>query len=351
MLSELLACPMERRVALLAEGRFHSSELLDLLLEECHAALPFNPSCGNELLAAAIYLARHLDQVPLETERKYRIYCLGGSVRRLLGDRYGADAFFRQAAYMEVGRPVRGFLCRGLGLLRWDEGRLDEAAALLSHAAFLFQKEGSGHEEGACLTLSGLLALERVTFLEAAEYFETALLNLDVQSQSWLTCGSLLGLALSHLGRGYPAEARNTREQAWRVYSESLHEDDVWLRWLEGQIAVGLGDTTEAESLLGSVRRKFLTAHRLPEATLTTIDLAQAFAESCRRAEAEFLVQELAETLKGQPGLELALSALRKLLSQTYPGRPERIFFLCVGSALRTIFPCQGIYFRPVPFP
>jgi tetratricopeptide (TPR) repeat protein len=357
LLEELLDCPKERRAALLDEERFRSSAFLDLLLEECHRALPFDPVRGAEIVGAATVLGRYFEQEgdtdpEAELERKCRAYCLGGTARRLLRDHNGAEVYFEQVAFMDVRRQARALFCRSLGLLRWDQGRYEEAAALLHHAARRFLVEESPRERGACLALAGLLALEQAAFSEAEELLTTALPHLDAERRPWLACGATLGLALCLLEQGFAAgEARTARERAWRLYAGIPHEEAlVGLHWLEGRVAAGLGDTEDAEPLLDSVRRKFLTARRLPEAALVTLDLGEVLAETGRQPEIVPLVEELADTFDGRPGQDLALGTLRSFAADAEAGRLDSTLWLCVGSALRVLFPQQGVFFHPVPF-
>ena len=356
LLNELLACPKEQRSALLDEERFRSSALLDLLLEECHAALPFDPVRADEIVSAATILGKYFEQEgttdpEFELERKCRAYCLGGTVRRLQRDHQGAETFFGQAGFMDVSRQSRGLFCRCLGLLRWDQGRW-EAAALLHHAARRFRKEECIRDQSTCLALAGLLALEQMTFWEADELLAAALPNLDAKQRPWLTCGAKLGLALCTLELGgVTGEAQTIREQAWRLYAGIPHEEAlVGLHWLEGRLAAGLGDLVDAGHLLDSVRRKFLVARRLPEATIATIELGEVFARTGRGSEVELLTGELADVFNGRPGLDLALGTLRSFAVDARTGAVDHTLWLCVGSALRMLFRHQGVFFQPVPF-
>ena len=357
LLEELLACPKGRRAALLEEERFRSSAFLDLLLEECHAALPFDPLRGEEIVSAASVLGRRFEQEGTtdpgaELERKCRVYCLGGTVRRLLRDHRGAEGLFEQVAFMDVGRKARALFCQSLGLLRWDQGRYEEAAALLHHATRRFRRQDYIRERGAFLALAGLLAVEQVAFSEADELLTAALPDLDAECRPWLACGATLGLALSLCEQGFAAgEAHTARERAWRLYARIPHEEAlVGLHWLDGRVAAGLGEMADAEHLLDSVRRKFLQARRLPETALATLHLGEILAEAGREPEIAPLVEELAATFEGRPGLDLALGSLRSMAADSEAGALDHTLWLCVGSSLRTLFPHQGVFFQPVPF-
>ncbi len=363
LLGELLACPKDQRAALLEEERFRSSELLDRLLEECHAALPFNAARGSEIFAAARILGRHFEQETLadlgrELERKHRAFCLGGTVQRLLGDAKGAEDYFGEATYMEVGWPARAFFCRSYGLLRWDLGRLEEAAALFHQAARRFGVEGLLGEQACCRALAGLLALQQMSFKEAGELLQSALPRLNHTHRPWLACEAALGLALSLLEAGVgEAEvvdgvARLVREKALQLYPAIPHEEAlVGLHWLEGRVAACLGDPAGAEQLLDSVRRRYLEGRRFPETALATLDLSETLARAGRLPEIELLVQEMAAAFEGQAGLDLALGSLNHLAEEARAGTLDHALWLSMRSALRLLWPHhRGVFFRPVPF-
>lgn len=353
LLAELWACSKDQREALLQEERFQSPALLELLLEECHAALPFDLARGAEILAMATPL-RGLTDDPLTMvpgfDRRSRFYCLGGTVCRLLGDHPRAESFFEKVAVLNVSRTSQGFFCRSLGLLRWDQGRLAEAAALLHHAVDLFQGEDCAREASACLALTGLLAIERIDFVQAEGVLTTALRDLDSQGWPWLTCGAALALSLL-LSPGDADESRANRERARRLYGEIPHEPaQIGLHWLEGRAALGLREHEHAVRLLDSVRRKFLAARWLPEATLATFDLAQALAESGRGEEMEPLADDLSQVFEGRPKVDMAVLPLQCFAAQAQALGPDRYYWLCSVSALRQLFRADRVFLQPVPF-
>jgi len=352
LLHELLACSLDRRSALLREERFQNPGLLVLLLEECQAALPFDPPRADEAFAMATPLFGLLDR-DLGSglfEAKCHFYSLRGTVRRLLGDYQGAETLFAQAAVLEVNRPAQGFLCRRLGLLRWDQGRFAEAAALLYHAADLLLEADYALEASVCLALVGLLALERIDFIEAEGVLKTAIRDLDSRERPWIACEVALGLSLIQ-SRGNPSESRANRDKARKLYAQISHEQArVGLNWLEGRVALGLSEHERAVQLLESVRRKFLADRWFPEATLATFDLAQALAESGRDDELEPLVDDLTLAFEGRPKLEMALLPLLSFADQAQAFGPDRHFWLCSSSALRQLFRADGIFLQPVPF-
>ncbi len=355
LLGELLACPLEERAALLEKERFRSSELLDLLLEECQAALPFEPARGEELLAAVSTLGRYFEQegateLGFELERKGRAVCLRGTARRLVGDHRGAEAAFDHAAFMEVGRGAQAFFCRSLGLLRWDQGRYEEATALVRHAARRYEESECVEEMAVCLALEGILGVDQMAFLEAAPVLEAALEELDGERRPWLVCQASLSLALCRLKQNQILQARALWAGAGLYRASVPAEARVGLDWLAGTVAAGLGDGAGAEALLRPARQAFLAARQLPEATLATIDLGELLVKAGRQPELEPLVEEVEAAFEGGPGLEVTLGGLEWLVVDAKAGVLEVPAWLGMRSALRLLWHHQGVFFQPVPF-
>ena len=356
LLEELLSCPKEEREEMLGKERFLCSAFLDLLLDQCEAALPFDPIRADELLGAASILGRHFEQegttdVGFELRRKCRTYLLGGTVRRLLGDLRGAESYFDQLAFMDLGGTSRASYCRSLGLLRWDEGRFEEAAALLQHAARRFRRQESIPEKSACLALAGIVGLEQLAFWESAELLEAALVDLDARRWPWLACKATLSLALCHLKRECPLPAQTARKEAWRLYGGIPPQAPrVELHGIEGRVAAGLGDLEDAEALLNSARQELVAARRLAEATLTTIDLVEILAARQGHAQIGSLVEEMAEVFSSHPGAQLVLPAMDCLRAEAQSGALDSSSWLSLRLALRTLLCHAGVFFQPVPF-
>lgn len=356
LLDELMSCPKEERAAKLCEERFRCSAFLDHLLDECEAAIPFDPIRSDDLFGAATILGRHFEQesstgLDFELERKCRTYWLGGTVRRLLGDIRGAESYFDQLAYMDLGGTSRAFYCRALGLLRWDEGRFEEAMALLQHAARRFRSQKSLQDWSACLALAGLVGLEQLAFWDSADLLERALTGLKVDRSPWLACKATLSLALCHLRRDCRLPALAARKDAWRLYSCIPQEAPrLELHWLEGQVAAGLGDLDDAEALLSSARQELVVGRRLAETTLATIDLVELLAARQRQAQIGALVEEMAQVFSAHPGAQLVLPAMDCLWAEARSGGLDSSSWLNLRFALRTLLCHAGVFFKPVTF-
>lgn len=122
------------------------------------------------------------------------------------------------------------------------------------------------------------------------------------------------------------------------------------LYWLEGRIASLLGDVPEAGALLEEVWRKLIGRRCLPEVTLVTLDLGLLWLVTDRAHEVGSLVEEIATTFAGSPGLDLALGTLRHHVEDAAAGRLSPEIWGGLAPILRLAFRLQGVPLQPVPF-
>ncbi|HEX4960016.1 MAG TPA: hypothetical protein VF173_04200 [Thermoanaerobaculia bacterium] len=244
--TELLGGEPEEWLPRLAEAAFHRRDLFEALLEICHAALPFDPRRAYEVSEVALELGRRLRELVPEiasVESFGRALCLGSHARRLLGDHPGAEALLESAAVLPLDPAERGFFCRAMALLRWDEGRFEEAASLLSQASRRYQELGDAREEGICLALMGFLRTAKGEMRQGEAFLRKSMETLDPQSRPRLVAEARLTLALGLARTDRKAEAQYLWQEAWSLYSQIPNPDALFsLVWREGQVAYALGD-------------------------------------------------------------------------------------------------------------
>ena len=148
------------RAAALADDRFHRTLVVEKLLEESGSALPEDPARAEDLAGLATAVAGHLADAIEAMEGRARAACRLANARRLASDLAGAERALSEAGLNPGDVGVQAELCRTLALLRWEQGRYAEAAALLEGAAALRAEEEMLHEEGACRVLRALLLAE-----------------------------------------------------------------------------------------------------------------------------------------------------------------------------------------------
>jgi tetratricopeptide (TPR) repeat protein len=353
LLAELLAVPEKDRLRRLGDQRFQDPDLFDLLLEAGHAALPFEAHQAVESLILATSLGSRLRQSGAlrEEEGAARALCLLGTASRLHGEPAIAEAAFSQAARLAVSAPERGLFCRALALLRWDQGRSEEAIALLQQAGARFAAAGDAEEETVCRALLGLLQVEELHTAEAIPWLLRAAEDLARGDRPWLAAQVQLGLALCRAMAGEREKARSARKQAWQFYGGVTDEMALLsLYWQEGRAALLTGDLQDAMDLLTTVRRKMIAQGSMPEATLVTIDLGVLWLMAGREEEMIALAEEVVAAFRDVPGADLTVSALGQFLAETEAGRLDPKVWNCALPTLRLAFRLQGLPFLPIPF-
>ncbi|HWN43201.1 MAG TPA: hypothetical protein VNW71_13330, partial [Thermoanaerobaculia bacterium] len=175
-------------------------------------------------------------------------------------------------------------------------GHREEAAALLGRAVDLFREEQDARAESVCLCRLGFLALGDDDAGRASRFFVQArgLLSPGC-SPAWAArCG--LGLALCLAVLGQAGEARELWERSRMPGSVPDPRTLLELDWLEGRLAVQLGDHQEAVGWLNSVRRRLFIQRRLLDAALCSLDLARAFVAMERESRIQELIDDLSRT-------------------------------------------------------
>lgn len=295
LMNELLGADAGRRRELVIEERFRSLALAELLLIESERFEEVSPGKAEELAEAARTIADQAypaELLPRADRVLLRAYAIQANTRRLSRDFHGAEVCFERAMSVlagPAGAAERGFYCQRLASLREEQGHREEAAALLGRALELFREEGDARAEAVCLCRLGFLALGSDDPGRASRLF--------VQARGLLApgiwrarCGLGLALCLASLGR--PEEARDLWEHS-RISVDVDPRALLELDWLEGRLAVLLGDHEGAVGRLNSVRRRLFIQRRLLDAALCSLDLARAFAAAGRESRIQELIDDL----------------------------------------------------------
>jgi hypothetical protein len=346
--AELMEAPPGRRARKLQGARFQNPELLDWLLEVSHARQLSDPGQAAHLARLAARLAALLRGDPEAMAALHRAFCLAANASRLDGRRAAADTALVRASLFSSDPAERAFHCRTLAVLRWEQGRADEARALLQHAAHLYATEELDRDAALCWTLLGLHLLETGEPGDALALLARGWAGMERDLQPLLALRGGLALAVCLAKVDQRDRASGVLREAWPLYSKVKDTAEmVRVYGWEGRALAALGQAEEAMHLLDSVRRKLLDEPALAEATLTTLDLARLLAADGRSAEIEPLIADLEARLPGTALRKVALEGLRAL---THPaGGPLAETGYAIEIALRRAFRICGERIRPLP--
>lgn len=317
---ELLALTPGERL----DPRFHSTALVDLLLEDSEAIQAVAPESAVLWADLAWTLAEALrNKKSLGSDAKARAARIKGNVLRLEEDLEAAErAFAAGFIHLADDSPERPYLCRSLGLLRWAQDRLDEAISLLQHAAWLFAEHDRRGEAAVCLSLLGLLWSDTSKPARGLGPLHHADLLGGTPHHAWLSlrCGFLRAAHLAEAGAS--PQGRAVLENTLGLCSRIPKEGETLLAVrLEGAARARLGETGQGEDLLEGVRRKQLARRNVPEVALTSLTLGAVLASRGRAREIGRLVLEIkAASFEPEEGGVFAVEALQALQAEIRHG-------------------------------
>jgi tetratricopeptide (TPR) repeat protein len=352
LLAELLAHPAEHHFELLEEPRYQEVALVELLLETSRAEQLRDPERSAHLAFLGGRLACLALGEELEDELAQaltRAGVLQANARRLAGQPEDADRELGNATFYSAPRAERARFYRALGLVRWEQGRLDEAGSHLEDAVRLFGEARLIAEEGEAQTLLGLLYAEQGFLPQCTGSLLAGLPLLVAERRPWLAARGCLTLARALAEAGCPDEAwdllRRGREHTAAVDDAA---EATFLYALQGAALGSLGEGEQARALLEPARSRFFDEGRLPEAALATLELALVLAELGQAGESERLAGDLEERFAGVPAAGEAVAVLRQTRWSERAGLRRRVE--SAMSALRRLFRMHRLRPRPLPF-
>lgn len=353
LLQELIQATPAGRRRLLARRRFQNPDLLDRSLEESHARQLSDPTLAQELAEAASRLAAALTKRDEEAaDFLPRAFCLAANARRLRQDLAGAAGQLAKVAPVLAWPSDRAFYCRTAALVRWEQGLMDDSAALLEFASNLYNEEGPFEEVEVCQALLGLLRLEENRPAEALPHLHRSWFRMERDFRPLLAGHTGFALAFCMALADQPSRARQILNEAWRCVREVREPAEVLrLYWQEGRTLALLGEKEEARHVLESVFQKLLDEPSPGDAALAALDLALVLAESGRVGKVEALAKALEQPFKAPLVWFLCTRTLQdvtELAARREPDLGEHVRRRAVG--LRRSFRSMGVRLRPFPF-
>lgn len=305
LLETLKELPFDEQLGRVADDeRFQIWPLCQLLLRESLAAVFEDPGRSVNFAELAVKVSQRLGESydpHWVHDLQARAWTYLGNARRVLGELRSAETAFRDAELclarsMTGNEQVRAETLDIKSSLRRDQGRFEEALALLDEAIALYQEGKDGENERAIV---GAL-VKKARTLEAVGDLERAIEVLEHARELDSAKEPRLGLYIRHnlllclISAGRHGEAERLLPDVGRFSAMAGNRlDHLRLRWLEARLAAGLGRSAEAETVFGQVEGEFLHLGMGYDAALVALDLAILYAREHRTQELKRLATEI----------------------------------------------------------
>jgi tetratricopeptide (TPR) repeat protein len=253
----------------------------EALLERCAAVRYEDPARMVDLARFAASLADRLDPRQYGTKRVANLRCrawteLANAYRVADRLREGLDALDTAAGAFVAGTADEAIGARLLDVqasLDSDRRSFAEALASLDVVHAVHLRRGDPHLAGRALLTKGLYAGYEGDAERAVELMAEGLALVDGQRDPGLMFGAVHNLARALMECGRYEEARELLRSN-RSTDCGGRVNRLKVRWLEGQIAAGLGELDGAERALAEVSRGFEEIDLRYKAALAALELA-----------------------------------------------------------------------------
>lgn len=320
LLAELLEHPAERRTLLVRNSpRFQTWGLCELLLKRSREQNFRDAVLGEELALLSLEALDCLEVSyygiePVEDLRA-RAWGYIANSRRIKSDLRGAqEAFALAFSALErgTGEPMEKAVLLDLraSLLR-AQRRFDEAQRHLRRAIKAFMEIGEKHRAGR-----GLVKMSSVYHFagepeKAIPILYQALELIDPQREPRLLLVAWHNLIDDLAETGQFMQAQKLLVKARPLYQQF---SQPWSKnprnWVEGKIALGLGQHELAETLLLKARNAFLAEGIAYDVALVSLDLASLYAGQGRFPELKKVAEEMLPIFSSRQIHREALAAL-----------------------------------------
>jgi tetratricopeptide (TPR) repeat protein len=195
--------------------------------------------------------------------------------------------------------------------LRSAQRRFEEAIALLDACYTVYECHGDRSNAGRALISKGLYIGYDNDAETAIRFLEAGLSMINPATDPKLVLSAVHNLIGFLADRGRFDEARRILLRARPAY---LAEGDrlalIKMRWLEGRIAAGLGETATAEDSFLEVQHDLEQAGLAYHVALVSMDLADLWLQAGRTAEVRNLIEEIVGIFRVRRIAREALAAL-----------------------------------------
>ncbi|MDP9121805.1 MAG: hypothetical protein M3O15_10660 [Acidobacteriota bacterium] len=297
----------------------HAWGLCRLLLKKSREAAFENPARAADLANFAVKISRHLGESydpEWVLDLRAAAFAYLGNARRVLGELRSAEDAFHDALGL-LGRSTSGNasveaeILDLMSSLRIDQRRLPEALALVDQVLSIYQEGGRLQEARATMLRKAKLLGEMGRLEEAIELLQVLLGQLDAAEEPRLHRYARFNLLVCLTIAGRYTAAEQLLPEVRELFGEGAQPLDlVRLRWVEGNVAFGLGRVGPAEAAFREVQEEFLKRGMGYDAALVSLDLSILYAQEGATRELKHLASQLLPVFESRDVHREAVAAL-----------------------------------------
>ena len=293
--------------------------LCETLLARSEACRYQDPEQMILLAERAVAVAEGLDPMEygreLAADLRARSFAELANAYRVADDLDGAERMLRRASDWSARGTQDPILLarimRVAAALRGAQRRFPEALALLDAAYTIYERHGDRFNAGGTLISKGLYTGYSNDPEKAIQYLTSGLAMISPARDPKLVLSAVHNLVnfLTDCGRFH--EARRILRRSKKAYFATGDRINlIKLRWVEGKIALGLGDREAAETAFRDAQARFAQAGLPYAAALVALDLTAVLLEKQETAAARELIEETVTILRSKRIAREILAAL-----------------------------------------
>jgi tetratricopeptide (TPR) repeat protein len=299
--ARLAAQPYAEQVRRVEEDEgLHAWGLCQLLLTKSREAVFDHPALAVDLANLAVKVTAHLGEAydpAWVLDLKARAFAYLGNALRVLGELRSAEEAFQKAekCLAQSGTGNARIEAEVLDLqssLRRAQRRLEESLELVDRALLLHRESNDSHRIGKALLKKAKVLEEMGDLDEAINLLRHSEIDPAIEPRLFAYSCCNLGVCLTLAGRYEEAELL-LPEIRELLRDAAQPVDLVRLRWIEGNIHLGLGRIGPAEASFREVQREFLARQMGYDAALVSLDLAALYAQEDCHEDLKRLAAEL----------------------------------------------------------
>lgn len=311
--------PGQRLMRVRNDLRYQTLAVCDNLVERSLEVGFHDPAQSVELAELAIEVANRLDGsrygLSVVQDVKARAWAYLGNARRINSDLVGAEqALLLAELLIEEGSADPLEEARILDLkasLLSDQGWFEQAADLLDIVIEIYEDVKEPHRKGRATISKGVFLGYAGRPEKAVELLLEGLSLIDGERDPRLVLMARNNFVWFLNDSGQCEEALQQLDRfrhSYQAFPDSWTE--LRLAWLEGRIAIGLGQFEGAEIALREVQRRFVEQGLGYDASMVTLDLADLYLRQGRGEEVRDLATAMFPIFVAQDVHRQALAAL-----------------------------------------